>query len=257
MGLFLIGFAAVAASGCGGSGSTANTTTTNAGAVPFDRAFIDAMVPHHQAAIEMARAAKRAGLSQPELLEIANDIAVTQQREIDEMRAWRQEWSGSSAIDPDGGAALGLSNQEMGMQHAADFSTAHDVDQSFASMMIEHHQGAVQMGNLARERAQHQEIKDLAKRHYRRAGTRDRDHEAARRRDGAWLRLTEGVATDAPLPLAAADLHAAEAAQATPAASPGRDARPRGPGRRRGRGVYRACALTVAAIVLGGSSPPR
>jgi len=78
------------------------------------------------------------------------------------MRQWRQQWFGSNAIDPDGGAALGLSEQEMGMQHVANFSTAADVDQAFASMMIEHHQGAVEMARLALDRAQHSEIKDLA-----------------------------------------------------------------------------------------------
>jgi uncharacterized protein (DUF305 family) len=164
LGLVLIAVTGVVVAGCGGSTSSAPSETARAtGAGPFDRAFIDAMVPHHEAAITMAKAAKRAGLSQPELLEIADDIVSTQQTEIDQMRRWRQEWFGSSAIDPDGGAALGLSEQEMGMQHAADFSTAADVDQTFASMMIEHHQGAIQMAKLALDRARHAEIKELAR----------------------------------------------------------------------------------------------
>jgi uncharacterized protein (DUF305 family) len=49
------------------------------------------MVPHHQAAIEMAREAKQARLSQPELISIADDIIATQQAEIDQMLAWREQ----------------------------------------------------------------------------------------------------------------------------------------------------------------------
>ncbi len=49
------------------------------------------------------------------------------------------------------------------MQHSGDFSTVQDVDQAFAAAMIEHHQGAVQMAKLALGRAQHSEIKELAK----------------------------------------------------------------------------------------------
>jgi uncharacterized protein (DUF305 family) len=41
---------ALAAAGCGGSSAgpaTGNETTATTAQVPFDRAFIDAMVPHH------------------------------------------------------------------------------------------------------------------------------------------------------------------------------------------------------------------
>ena len=162
-GLFLIAVAGATIAGCGGSNDTASPETpTAASAVPFDRAFIDAMVPHHESAIEMAKAATAAGLAQPDLVQIAKDIVVTQQAEIDQMRGWRQSWFGSSDIDPEGAAVLGLSEAEMGMQHEADFSGVTDVDQEFASMMIDHHRGAIRMAELAKARGQHEEIKGLA-----------------------------------------------------------------------------------------------
>ena len=83
--------------------------------MPFDRAFIDAMVPHHQQAISMARAAKAAGLSHGELVKIADAILKTQQEEIDRMLDWRDEWFGASQLDPDASADLGLSMDDMGM----------------------------------------------------------------------------------------------------------------------------------------------
>jgi uncharacterized protein (DUF305 family) len=148
--------------GCGGGESDSGTDATPTGAA-FDRAFIDAMVPHHESAIEMAKAAKEAGLSQPELLQVADDILATQQDEIDQMTEWREQWFGSSAIDPDGAAALGLSESEMGMQHdAGALLDSTDVATDFAQMMITHHQGAITMAKLADDRAEHGELKELA-----------------------------------------------------------------------------------------------
>jgi uncharacterized protein (DUF305 family) len=163
VGLFLIALAVASISACGGSNSTVKSSPTSSGsAVPFDRAFIDAMVPHHQSALAMASAAKKAGLSERALIQVANNIVAGQQAEIDQMRRWREDWFGSSTIDPQGAGSLGLSESEMGMQHEADFSGAEDVDQAFATMMIDHHRGAIRMAEIALERGQHDEIKNLA-----------------------------------------------------------------------------------------------
>lgn len=146
---------------CGGSDSESGAGTPSG--ENFDRAFIDAMVPHHEAALEMAQAAKEAGLTQPELVKIANDILSTQQEEIDQMKQWRGEWFGSSEIDPNGAAALGLSESDMGMQHGAEgFADSTQVDTDFAQMMITHHNGAIAMARLAGDKAAHDELKDLA-----------------------------------------------------------------------------------------------
>ncbi len=148
---------------CGGDDSGSDTGGTPSGAA-FDRAFIDAMVPHHESAIEMALAAKEAGLSNPDLVQVADDILATQQQEIDRMKQWRNEWFGSSEVDPAGAAALGLSESEMGMAHDADaLRSSGDVDTDFAQMMITHHQGAIAMARLAEDNAEHDELKQLAK----------------------------------------------------------------------------------------------
>ena len=148
--------------GCGGGDERPDTGATPTGTA-FDRAFIDAMVPHHESAIEMARAAKEAGLSQPDLVKVADDILATQQQEIDRMKEWRGGWFGSSEIDPEGAAALGMSESEMGMQHDAEMlMSSGDVDMDFAQMMITHHQGAIEMAKLAEDKAEHDELKQLA-----------------------------------------------------------------------------------------------
>lgn len=70
------------------------------GAKPFDREFIDMMIPHHQEAILMARTELAEG-EDPELQEIATAVIDAQSREIDEMNSWREEWYG--APSPAGG----------------------------------------------------------------------------------------------------------------------------------------------------------
>lgn len=63
------------------------------GADPFDRAFIDAMIPHHESAIQMAHAILET-TTRAELRTIAEAIVDAQQAEIDEMQRWRADWFG-------------------------------------------------------------------------------------------------------------------------------------------------------------------
>lgn len=74
--------------------------STLAGERPFDRAFIDMMVPHHQGAIRMARIELAAG-ENPELTRLAEAIIAAQAREIEQMNRWRVDWYG--APSPAGG----------------------------------------------------------------------------------------------------------------------------------------------------------
>ena len=64
---------------------------------PFDKAFIDAMIPHHESAIEAARVAQ-VKAERPEIKELARAIIADQQREIEQMKQWRQAWYGSAEV---------------------------------------------------------------------------------------------------------------------------------------------------------------
>jgi uncharacterized protein (DUF305 family) len=164
----LLAAVALIAVGCGGDDDGAEPAgggeTVASGQVPFDQAFIDAMVPHHREAIEMAEAAKTRGLTQADLEKIANDIIASQQREIDQMLDWREQWFGSRQLGPVLPEVLGVPESELGMEHgsADEVAGAVDVDAKFAEMMIAHHEGAIAMAEAAKERAQHEEVKDLA-----------------------------------------------------------------------------------------------
>ena len=58
---------------------------------PFDKAFTDAMIPHHQSAIEMATVAREESTI-PEIKQLAENIVSAQQREIEQMKQWREQW---------------------------------------------------------------------------------------------------------------------------------------------------------------------
>mgnify|MGYP003532297535 CR=1 FL=1 len=58
---------------------------------------------------------------------------------------------------------MSMSDMMMDMNAALRGKTGDEFDQAFLSEMIVHHEGAVEMANLALTSAKHQEIKDLAK----------------------------------------------------------------------------------------------
>jgi uncharacterized protein (DUF305 family) len=82
----------------GGTGSSSQTMDMAADVEklrtapePFDRAFIDAMIPHHQDAIEASKAAASRA-QREEIKALAREIVDGQQREVDQLRHWRQSW---------------------------------------------------------------------------------------------------------------------------------------------------------------------
>jgi uncharacterized protein (DUF305 family) len=60
---------------------------------PFDHAFIDAMIPHHESAIDAAQAAASRA-QRAEIQQLAAAIITDQQREIAQMEQWRNAWFG-------------------------------------------------------------------------------------------------------------------------------------------------------------------
>jgi uncharacterized protein (DUF305 family) len=58
---------------------------------PFDEAFINAMIPHHESAIDMAQVAL-AESDNPAIRDLAGRIVEDQTREIEQMRGWLEEW---------------------------------------------------------------------------------------------------------------------------------------------------------------------
>lgn len=66
------------------------------GARPFDREFIDMMIPHHAGAMRMARAELTRG-DNAQLKSLARGIITAQSSEIKQMHQWRVNWFGSAS----------------------------------------------------------------------------------------------------------------------------------------------------------------
>ena len=66
-------------------------------AKPFDKAFIDVMIPHHQMAIAAARLELKRG-AHAKLKALARSIIADQQREIREMTTGRKAWYGNGSM---------------------------------------------------------------------------------------------------------------------------------------------------------------
>lgn len=58
---------------------------------PFDKAFIEEMIPHHQMAIMMAQMLENS-TTRPEMKKLAANIIEAQSREIEQMRGWYAQW---------------------------------------------------------------------------------------------------------------------------------------------------------------------
>ena len=105
-----------------------------------DKAFINAMVPHHQGAIEMARVALR-NAEHEEIQELSRNIVSTQQSEIEELKSIKQEEFGTSSVP------MEMSMEQMrGMGMMMDpqsLAEENPFDEAFIDAMIPHHQSAI------------------------------------------------------------------------------------------------------------------
>lgn len=118
-----------------------------------EKKFIQQMIPHHEGAIQMAKQAEQQATT-PEIKQLAVSIILAQQKEIDEMREWYKQWWRTEvpkvAADPHAG-------------HSAEPAEGADTfDEGFISMMIPHHDSAIEMAREVLPKARHKQIKDLA-----------------------------------------------------------------------------------------------
>jgi uncharacterized protein (DUF305 family) len=63
------------------------------GAQPFDKSFIELMIPHHVMAVMMS-SHMLAGVQQPELRALLESIVASQSAEIQQMQQWYRDWYG-------------------------------------------------------------------------------------------------------------------------------------------------------------------
>lgn len=134
----------------------------------FDLRFIDAMIPHHQGAVEMAKQAQEKS-KRPEIKKLANNIINSQNQEITQMKQWRQAWYPNAGAKPMAHNSRMGHMMEMSSEQMKDMMMKQDLgagdakfDLRFINAMIPHHQAAVTMAQDALKKSQRPEIKKLA-----------------------------------------------------------------------------------------------
>ena len=124
-----------------------------------DKAFIDAMVPHHQGAIEMAEVALD-NAEHEEIKELSRNIISSQQAEIEELKDIKKEEFGTSNVPmqmgPEQMRAMGM------MMDPQELANKEPFDEAFIDAMIPHHQSAIEMAQVASKKSENPRIKELA-----------------------------------------------------------------------------------------------
>ena len=151
---------------CAGEDDT--TTASNAEFNDADVTFATDMIPHHQQAVEMAELATDRAQS-PEVQQLAEDIERAQGPEIETMTQWLKNWgqeTPSGSMDH-GDMGHGDSQEMPGMMDEAEMtqlvkSDGATFDQMFLQMMVEHHEGAIQMARTEQANGENADAVALA-----------------------------------------------------------------------------------------------
>lgn len=165
--LAVLSFAAVAVAGGNGKGNgkgkpsattTTSTTTTDAPPPPpssaneADADFVRMMIPHHHQALVLSRLAPDR-TTNSELLALAGRIDVEQTIEITTMQQWQAQ-NGFDETDPESAYMMMMQDpmmiEMMGMATQAELDQLETLsgtafDKLFLQLMIDHHQGAIDM----------------------------------------------------------------------------------------------------------------
>ena len=126
-----------------------------------DVEFAQAMIPHHEQAVEMAQlAATRAQSS--EVKELASQIEAAQDPEIQTMTGWLEDWGES--VDGGGGMDHGGGDGMMGddQMSSLEGATGAEFDRMFLEQMTEHHEGAIAMAETELDEGRFQDALEMA-----------------------------------------------------------------------------------------------
>jgi uncharacterized protein (DUF305 family) len=172
---------ALALTACGSDGPGAGALAeedVDAEHNEVDIAFAQGMVPHHEQAVEMAETALGSA-EDPEVLALAEDIAAAQEPEIQSLRAMLEAWGAEApdhmaGMDMDDGAGSddgasdeGGTDGMPGMMSAAEMEALEEAegaefDELWLTMMVEHHEGAVEMATVQLDGGRNPQARDLA-----------------------------------------------------------------------------------------------
>ncbi|MBD8607556.1 DUF305 domain-containing protein [Aeromicrobium sp. CFBP 8757] len=164
----LVAVAAAALTAC----SSSDDSPADADFNKADVSFAQDMIPHHRQATEMAALAKTR-TDTAAVLELAADIEAAQGPEIDTMTGWLNKWG--KDVPAEGDDMGGMDHSNMGGDSSSmpgmmsddqlaelEASSGAGFDQMFLTMMLAHHEGAVQMAKAEQSDGKNADAKALA-----------------------------------------------------------------------------------------------
>lgn len=162
--------AALALTGCGSAADNAATSGGSSSNTDFNDAdvtFARSMIPHHAQAVVMAKMAQSHAQSS-EVKDLAAKIEAAQGPEIDTMSGWLQAWgqeeptgSGMGGMNPGSDGMPGMMGDDDMM--SLDSADGAGFDGMFLTMMIEHHEGAIEMAKTEQVDGKNADAVALAK----------------------------------------------------------------------------------------------
>lgn len=171
--------AALVLASCGGDAEQAGGDSTSSGADhnQADVDFATTMIPHHAQALSMVDLTVGHELS-PKVVQLADEVRATQAAEIEQLSDWLVEWGepvpetvrdhANAHGDSHGGAEGEMAEMPgmMGEQEMTALAQAPDArfEALFLDMMIEHHEGAVEMARAEQRDGTHAPSVELARR---------------------------------------------------------------------------------------------
>ncbi|MFI8090935.1 DUF305 domain-containing protein [Streptomyces sp. NPDC086080] len=134
-----------------------------------DVSFAQGMIPHHQQAIQMSRMAAGQA-SSAEVKDLAARIEKAQDPEIGTMSGWLESWGEDVPSSMPGMDHGGGHSDDSGMPGMMDIEDMDELmeasgkgfDTMFLTMMVEHHEGAVEMATTEKDKGRYGPAKELA-----------------------------------------------------------------------------------------------
>ena len=143
-----------------GSSSAAPSGSASVTAPAGDVMFAQMMIPHHEQAVEMAELALKNDSASKEVTDLATQIKAAQGPEIEKMNRWLREWNAPAGASMGHGRGDGMMT-EADMQKLSD-TTGEGFSRMWLTMMIEHHEGAVDMAQDVLQTTSNPEVKQMA-----------------------------------------------------------------------------------------------
>ena len=146
---------------CGSGADSGSAPSHNA----QDVSFAQGMIPHHRQAVEMAELASGRASSR-EVEDLAARVRKAQGPEITTMTGWLKSWDEKVPEAMPGmdhsahsGMAGMMDDADMGKLEKA---SGEEFDAMFLSLMVEHHEGAVEMATTEKAKGEYEDATAMA-----------------------------------------------------------------------------------------------